>query len=213
MIKESFQLKEEYFSLSLGIIDELKSKSILKKDKFIIGVCGESASGKSITAKCLQIELEKLNINSVILHQDNYYKYTPKENHKKRKADLKWVGFNEVNLNQMQVHVDQFLADQSGITLPVVDYVNNQFLDNKVSFQSVQVLIVEGVYSFLLSGFDYKIFMARTYLETQAKRQARTREVYDPFIEQVLKIENQLIQPLKEKADLIISKDYTISIT
>lgn len=208
MIIEALNIKDEYFELSKQLIASLNKKALLKKDKLVIGIGGESGSGKSVTAKCLQLSLNKLNIDSAILHQDNYYKFPPEENHIKRKADINWVGSNEVNLDQIAANIQAFKGNEKAIIAPIVDYANNVFLEQELSFVGKSVLIVEGVYILLLKQLDYKVFLERNYKDTLEKRKSRSREVYDPFTEQVLEIEHLLIQPLMKDANATISKAY-----
>lgn len=211
LINEPLEIKPEYFSVSSELVQRLKNSSLLEKDKLVIGICGESGSGKSVTAKCLQIELEQLNIPSVILHQDCYYKLPPKDNHEKRKADISWVGMNEVKWSLLQQHIEQFKSHEENILVPIVDYKQNTFREQEVSIKNKSVLIIEGVYSFFLKdAMDYKVFMERTYQQTLEKRKARSREVYDQFVEQVLAIEHALIQPLGKSADDYVSENYTV---
>lgn len=209
-IFEAHVIKKEYFALSQQLTNSLKDAYMLGKDKLVIGIAGESGSGKSVTAKCLQIELEKLNISAAIIHQDGYYKLTPKENHIKRKEDINWVGVEELNMDLMQQHVDQFKAHSKSIDIPVVNYMANKFIANKTSLENKSVLIVEGVYSFFLKNLDFKIFMSRTYKETLEKRRSRTRETYDPFVEEVLEIEHAIVASQKSMANAIITKDYSL---
>jgi len=211
LIKEPLIIKKEYFGTSRKIVEILSDTFSLKKKKIVIGICGESGSGKSVTAKCLQLELEKINIQSIILHQDSYYKLPPRENHKKRKSDLSWVGSTEVKMDLLQSHIQKFRSKEVKINVPILDYVQNRFLNQEVKIDDKSVLIVEGVYSFMLEQLDFKIFMARTYKDTIAKRKERSREIYDPFVEKVLQIEHSEISPMKDFADLIIRKDYSIA--
>lgn len=210
MINESIEIKDEYFELSTALIKRLEQQSLLKKDKLVIGVCGESGSGKSVTAICLQKDLERQNIPAVILHQDSYYKLPPKENHARRKADISWVGYNEVQFDLIRANIEQFRSHAEKMTVPVVDYEKNIFLEREVDIKDTQVLIVEGVYTFIIDEFDYKIYMERNFKDTLENRKKRTRETYDPFVERVLNIEHELILPLREKADVLISKQYRI---
>lgn len=210
MIYESIEIKDEYFELTTALIQRLEKRSLLEKEKLVVGVCGESGSGKSVTAICLQKELERQNIPAVILHQDSYYKLPPKENHAKRKADISWVGYNEVQFDLIRSHIEQFRSHAEKLTLPVVDYEKNIFLERDLDIKDTRVLIVEGVYSFIVEALDYKIFMARNYKDTLENRKKRTRETYDPFVEEVLQIEHSLISPFKEKADAVITNDYRL---
>ncbi len=212
LIKESLSIKDAYFELSTELADALENKSLLDKDKLVIGICGESGSGKSVTATCLQIELEKRNISSIILHQDSYFWLPPKENHEKRKSDLNWVGSNEVRMELLQSHIGQFKSHEEKITVPVVDYEKNIFSEHQTIIKDKSVLIVEGVYALLLDQLDCKIFMERTYKDTLLKRKKRTREVYDPFVEQVLEIEHIIVKPLQGMADLVVKKNYSVSV-
>jgi len=211
-IKEPVKIKNAYFDLSQQLIEHLKIANLLEKEKFVIAIGGESGSGKSVTAKCLQIELEKLGVLSIIMHQDGYYKLTPKENHHKRKADITWVGLEELKLDLMQQHIDQFKEKAELINVPIVNYQLNQFFTHSSILKGKTVLIVEGVYAFYLNNFDYKIFMNRTYKDTLEKRKERTRETYDPFVEQVLEIEHSLVSKRKGLANAVITKEYEIEI-
>lgn len=207
---ESLNIRQEYFNLSRDIVRDLEKNTSIDQNQLVIGIAGESGSGKSVTAKCLQIELERHNISSTIIHQDGYYKLTPKENHEKRKADIGWVGPDELRLDLMQQHIDQFKAQASSIDIPVVNYCENSFNTNTVSLKNKSVLIVEGVYAFFLKNLDFKIFMSRTYIDTLEKRRSRTRETYDSFVEQVLEIEHEIVTKQREQATIFINKDYQV---
>lgn len=209
-IIEPHTIKEEYFDLSNELIEIITKAELFDKDKLVIGIAGESGSGKSVTAKCLQITLRKLNINSVVLHQDGYYKLPPKENHNKRKEDINWVGVHELKLELMQEHLNNFKAKMPVVDLSVVNYKSNKISTNGTFLKDKTVLIVEGVYTFFLENLDFKIFMSRTFKDTLEKRKSRNREEYDPFVEQVLEIEHNIVAKQKNMADVIINKGYSI---
>lgn len=210
MINERIELDEKYYDLTTALIKVLNNRSLLSKEKLVIGICGESGSGKSVTAICLQRILAKSHIPTLALHQDSYFKLPPKENHEKRKADLNWVGPQEVQLDWMQRHIASFKSGGEALMAPVLDYEKNVFLQQAVNIKKTSILIVEGVYAFLLADFDFKIFMERTYKDTLEKRKKRSREAYDPFVEQVLAIEHSLVAPLKMQADVVVKKDYSL---
>lgn len=210
MIHEPITLKEHYFDLSTRLIEILEEQSLIQKEKLVIGIAGESGSGKTISAKCLQLALAKLDLESLILHQDNYYFLPPQQNHEKRKEDLGWVGIQEVNFDLWQSHIRQFKSHEKAIVVPVVDYKKSIFTETQFEISKKHILIVEGVYSFFLDKLDFSIFLEKTYKDSIEERTQRTREVYDPFIEKVLEIEHQIVFPLKEKADVIVSKDYLL---
>lgn len=210
MIIEPIRINDDHFLLSEQIYNELIDKEYFKNNKLSIGICGESGSGKTVTSVCLQQFLEKKNINSVILHLDSYYKLTPKENHEKRKADINWVGVNELNISMIDRHIEQFKSNKDKIKVPVVDYQENKFLETIKYLKNVSVIIIEGVYAFYVKELDYKIFLEKTFKDTLESRMKRTREIYDTFVEKVLEIEHELVVGQKIHADLIIDKDYNI---
>ena len=210
MIGEKITLIDNYFDLSGQLINHLQKESLLDGHKVVIGICGESGSGKSVTARCLQIELQKINVQSFILHQDNYYKLPPSENHNRRKLDLNWVGQNEVQMDLMQEHISRFKTGSDQIEVPVVNYATSSFSNSIVDLNAVPVLLVEGVYSFALSSLDFKVFLERTYQETAKNRKMRNREKYDPFVEAVLKVEHEIVSRYRELTDVVITKDYSL---
>ena len=209
MIKEDIEIKKEYTKLGIQICQVILPLSRLKS-KTVVAVCGESGSGKTVTATSLKMQLKSNGVSSRILHLDSYFKLPPKENHKKRQKGLDWVGSNEVNLNLLQEHVNAFKEGAEKIEIPVVDYGNNCFEELELDLKNEDVLIIEGVYSFLIEGINFGIFMERNYLQTREIRKRRNREVYDDFVEQILEIEHGIIAPLIKKADMIIDSNYTV---
>ena len=209
MIKEEIEIKEEYAQLGAQICSTVLPLARLK-NRTVVAVCGESGSGKTVTATILKMQLNKNGVSSYILHLDSYFKLPPKENHKNRLLGLECVGAKEVNLALLQKHVDLFKDGVHQITIPVVDYVNSCFENLELQLNKVDVLIIEGVYSFLLDGVNFGIFMERNYLQTKEIRKQRKREVYDAYVEQILEIEHSIIAPLIKKADMVIDTNYTI---
>lgn len=210
MIIEPIRINDDHFLLSEQIYNELIVKNYFQNNKLSIGICGESGSGKTVTSVCLQQFLEKKNIKSEILHLDSYYKLTPRENHEKRKADINWVGVNELNINLIDKHIELFKSNAPGIIVPVVDYQENKFIETEKNLRNVSVIIIEGVYAFYAKELDYKIFLEKTFKDTLESRMKRTREIYDTFVEKVLEIEHNLVLGQKMQADLIVDKDYNI---
>lgn len=209
MIKEEIEIKKEYTMLGAEICNTVLPLAKLK-NKTVIAVCGESGSGKTVTATSLKLKLTESGVSSRILHLDSYFKLPPKENHKQRLKGLDWVGAEEVNLELLQKHVDAFKEGADNIKVPVVDYSNNCFEEIVLGLKHEDVLIIEGVYSFLLEGINFGIFMERNYLQTKENRQKRSREVYDSYVEQILEIEHKIIAPLIKKADMVIDVNYII---
>ena len=179
----------------------------------VIGVGGESGSGKSITATCLGYALEEQGRRPVLLHLDDYFRLPPRETHKARVRDLANVGPREVRMDRLAADVAAFRRGEIVTDAPLVDYAGNCIGTHSLDFTENDVLIVEGTYALALPDLDLRVFMARTYAETRAQRHARRRDAHDldPFIEEVLAIEHGIVRLHAAEADVLIDRDYRVS--
>lgn len=175
----------------------------------VIAVAGESGSGKSVTATDLVAVMNESGIHTTIIHQDNYFVRPPRTNHEHRLTDLGSVGPQEVQMDMIAANVQAFRTGTTA-TAPVVDYPGNRFLTQSLDFSDTQVLVVEGTYALLLNGWDIGIFLQATYRDTANRRKARSRDIDDPFVDQVLEIEHRLIAPQALKADILLDRDFEI---
>ncbi|MGW8246474.1 MAG: hypothetical protein ACWGOV_00060, partial [Acidiferrobacterales bacterium] len=87
---------------------------------------------------------------------------------------------------------------------------------NKTEWASdsvARVAIAEGTYTTLLKNIDTHVFIARNYDDTRAHREKRKRDEseLDPFIDEVLKIEHDIISKNRERANIIINRDYSVT--
>lgn len=210
MIREPIHIEKYYYKLSDAIYQILLEKQLLKRSKIVIGICGESGSGKTVTASCLQDTLNNHGTKTETLHMDSFFYLPPKINHLKRKKDIHWVGVQEVNMERLNECIDNFKKNKPKIKVPVVDYLTNSFTEEHMLLEDVNVIIVDGVYSFYLEQLNFKIFMEPNYKDTIQVRKKRSREKYDAFVEQVLEIEHHIVLKQKPKADLLIDKAYRI---
>ena len=120
------------------------------------------------------------------------------------------MGTTEVRLNLISEHLGAAQEGAASITKPLVIYDDNQITEETVSLDGVDVVIAEGVYTSLCDNVDRRVFIARNRLETMEHRQKRGREQFDPFIEEVLKREHEIISQHRGMADVIISRDYDV---
>lgn len=209
-IVEELSINSEYYDLARELCCKMQAAKILTKSKLTVAIGGESGSGKSTTAYCLKQELHSQGVRSVILHMDSYFKLPPKDNHKQRIRSLDYVGPQEVDLNKLNEHLSSFRNNTKEIQVPIVSYEDNRFTSRKVNLNSIDVMIIEGVYSFMLENLDLKIFLDRTYKDTFENRIKRTRENHEPLIESILEIEHEIVRSMKANANYIIGKDYRI---
>lgn len=176
----------------------------------VVGVAGESGSGKSITAVGLARGLEAMGLLTVVLHQDDYFLRPPRTNHEHRLADLAHVGPHEVNLALLAAHVAAFRRGAESVDAPAVDYPGNRFLTRRVALRGVDVLVVEGTYALMLPDLDVRVFLEATYDDTRARRRARARDEDTPFVERVLAIEHDVIARQAAAADVLIDRAFAL---
>jgi len=206
-IGEPIEVHPKSTSLALSICAHLPWPTLMGK---VIAVGGESASGKSTTALALKQHLTAQGQPVVLLHMDGYFHLAPRENHERRKASLKHVGLNEINLSLLQNHIDQFREGSTQIEVPKVDYFRNVIETEPIPIPNGAVLIIEGTYALYLKSIDFSLFLDRTYDQSKSIRMNRVREVYDPFVESVLEIEHQIVRESRRNAHLWISSDFEI---
>ncbi len=179
-------------------------------DRHTVSIAGQSGSGKSETAVALLEALSERGISAAILQQDDYFVFPPKTNDRTRRIDINWVGPQEVRLDLMDSHLQAFLEGADAIDKPLVDYETDSVGDERMSLTNVQVLIAEGTYTSLLAHCKTHVFIDRTYLQTRKHREKRMRDAseLDPFIDQVLEIEHDIISKHKSLATIVIDADY-----
>lgn len=182
-------------------------------ERFTISVAGESGSGKSETAAAIAEVLANKGIASVIFQQDDYFVHPPKSNDKARRADINWVGSQEVKLDLLDDNLQAFLSGANEIEKPLVIYEEDRITSENMVINNVRVAIAEGTYTSLLQNVKTRIFIDRDYAATRAHREKRSRHEseLDPFIDKVLDIEHGIISSHKPRANIIIHTDYSVS--
>lgn len=178
--------------------------------KYCLTIAGESGSGKSEIAFVLSELLAENGYKTLILQQDDYFIYPPNSNEAKRRTDISWVGLNEVKLDLIENNLGDILSGESEVKKPLVIFDEDRITEEIIEVEDVDVVIVEGTYTTILNDIDTHIFIDRTYKETRASRMERGRETQDDFLEEVLKIEHDIISSHKPKADIIITEDYEV---
>lgn len=203
-------VKEEHREAAEKIVERLGDEIRAKNRRFTMTVAGESGSGKSETGKALAQALEERDIITVVLQQDDYYVLPPRFNDAARRANFKWVGTTEVRLDLLDEHLKAAQDGANSITKPLVIYAENRIDEERISLKDVKVVIAEGVYTSLCEHVDRRIFIARNRLETMEHRMKRGREGFDPFIEEVLATEHEIISRHRALADIVISREYDV---
>ena len=209
IVVESHHIKAaaEILPLILPILEQASGRVTLS-------VAGQSGSGKSETATAIARALEPHGVDSVIFHQDDYFVHPPKTNDRTRRADISWVGTGEVRLDLMDQHLGAFIAGEKQLEKPLVIYADDAITTETLDFGAARVAIADGTYTSVLQNVMYKIFIERSYQDTRAHREKRSRDVseLDPFIDRVLEIEHEIISRHRQYADIAISKNYSVTV-
>lgn len=210
---DSIVIEPHHRSAAEGIADIVRESVAESGGRIGVTIAGESGSGKSETAAALAEVLAESGIDSLILQQDDYFVYPPKSNDAARRADISWVGTQEVKLDLMDAHMRAFLAGADTIEKPLVDYEADQVTSEIVATGGASVVIAEGTYTTLLASAAHHVFIDRTYAETRQHREKRNRDAaeLDEFIDRVLAIEHDIISSHKRRADIIVASDYSVS--
>ncbi|HSS65131.1 MAG TPA: hypothetical protein VLS27_11920 [Gammaproteobacteria bacterium] len=209
---DSIVVEEHHLKAAAGITKLLLPEIERHSGKYTITIAGESGSGKSETATALAGALEAAGKPCLILQQDDYFVYPPKTNDRARRADIGWVGPQEVHLDLLDAHLRSFRQGDPVIQKPLVIYEADSITSERLDISGAEVAIAEGTYTTLLSSVDTRVFIDRDYEDTRAHRNKRRRNEaeLDPFIDKVLAIEHDIISAHKAKAQLVVNKDYSV---
>jgi len=176
----------------------------------VVSIGGESGSGKSEIGRALADLYANDGKAVVLLQQDDYFRLPPKTNEQKRRRNIGWVGMEEVRLDLLDAHLMELREGASELVKPLVDYAANEITDEALQVKNVEIVIVEGTYTTVLKSVDSRVFIDRTYIQTAASRRRRARDAQDPFIDQVLELEHQIIAAHIERADIVVTSDYGV---
>jgi len=201
---------EEHRAAAERIVDQLIGEVLALERRYTVTVAGESGSGKSETGQALAEAFTSRDSAAVVLQQDDYYVLPPRFNDAARRANFEWVGTTEVRLDLLDSHLEAARNGAGGITKPLVVYEENRIDEEEISLENIEVVIAEGVYTSLCEHVDRRVFIARNRLETMEHRMRRGRENSDPFIEEVLKTEHEIISQHRSMADVVITRDYDV---
>jgi uridine kinase len=177
------------------------------KDKYVVTISGEVASGKCEIAQVLARLYKKDGLKVKILHMDDYYLIPPEERTEwRKKHGIDKIGYDEYDWKRINQNVDDFTANLKS-SIPCVDLITLQVDELITDFKGVDILIINGLYSVMLDKANLRVFVELTYKETLKEQLAEQKEEMDEFRMKVLEREHKVVQSLKPLAEFYVDFD------
>ena len=200
---------------------------IYKQENILIGVVGESASGKSTLIKEIQKSATRLDLPISFLNADNYYKDVSEIVRRTNKnvstlikeslLDLDCPEAFDLGLlkgdlfklkNGTNIFSPKYSMDGTGSSIP-----------NQIQVQSNNVIITEGIavaYEEVSDVFDFKIYVdididtrKERFINRSKERQIKEGDINEMW-NRVATAGEKYIQPRKKDADIVVSGDINI---
>lgn len=179
-------------------------------EKIVIAVGGESGSGKSELGHEIARLLKAQGTPAKIMHIDNYYKTSPQDRNPWRKAHgVESIGYTEYDWTVINRNLAEFSADADDVLMPCIDLLTDQEDQLHTSFKGLRYMVIEGLYA-IQAEADLRVLIDLTYHETKKAQLVRGKENMDQWRLQVLEQEHQVVQSLRSKIDLLVTKDFDV---
>jgi uridine kinase len=210
MLGDVLLIEEKHRKAGEIIIEQILKE---KKAKLLVGISGESGSGKTELAHVVAKGLRKHGIMAKPLHIDNYYKVHPLERTewRKRHSIEKVVGYDEYDWDTIYRNIEDFRNSRRS-TMPCIDLVTEQVDQLITHFDVVDMLIIDGLYAIKTEGLDIRVFIELTYHETKKAQVVRGKEPQNEYRMAVLEQEHKMVQALKPSADILVGMDYSVRV-
>jgi uridine kinase len=185
-------------------------KNLDDRYRYVVGISGESGSGKSELAHALGKQLKENHIRVKVIHTDNYYKIQPllREEWRRNKGFDK-IGLEEYDWIKIRKTIRDFKEEQECM-IPCIDLIPEQVDKLITDFSKIDLLIIDGLYAINAPEIDLKVFIDLTYHETKINQIIRMKEAMSDFRLAILEKEHQAVASLKPQADLIVDKSYQV---
>lgn len=179
-------------------------------EKLVIAIGGESGAGKSEIAHEIARILKSRGTPAKIMHIDNYYLTSPVDRTSWRKAHgIESIGYSEYDWNAINKNLDDFINDNEKSIMPCIDLLTDQEDQLITSFRNIKYLIIEGLYA-IKAEANLKILIDLSYPETKKVQFERGKEPTNEYRWKVLEQEHNVMQSIRDQADLIVNKDFSL---
>jgi len=210
---------KELLPYILREVDRARSE----RRRAIVALAGESGAGKTEVAEYLRFLLRREGIWGVTIPGDAFFKLPPPENHRARLEAYtrgrleEWVGPQEVDLGRLNgvlAEVKRREVKEVFIPSDCRRLGSRRYEGVPMDLRDVDVTLVDLTYGLLLEEATLKVFFSSSYEERieeiRERNLLRDPEQDFEFVLKVLEIEHEVIQALKERADLLVTEDYRV---
>jgi uridine kinase len=212
MLGDILLINDMHKEAANAICDKVLADLETREDRYryIVGISGESGSGKSELSHALGKALKEHHIRVKVVHTDNYYNIQPllREEWRRNKG-FDMIGLDEYDWTKIKKTIRDYKEAQECM-MPCVDLIPEQVDRLIVDFEKIDFLIVDGLYAINAPDIDLRIFIDLTYHETKINQIIRMKEAMTDFRLNILEREHQTVRTLRPKADLIIDKSYML---
>lgn len=212
MLRDILAINDQHIAAAEAIVKRvgIELNKLPKTYKFILGISGETGTGKSELSHMIGVLLKKQHIRVKVLHTGNYYNIQPLLLIEWRKAKgIESVGVNEYDWNLIRRNIMDFKEDRESM-LPLIDPVPEQVDKLITDYKKIDFLIISGLYAIKSDGIDLRVFIDLDFRETKLAEKLSAKKPLDEFNLKVLEKEHQNVQSLKSLADLIVNKNYQV---
>jgi uridine kinase len=195
-------------AIAKKVLEEREKKP--KNYKYIVGISGESGSGKTEISYALGLQLKKQHIRVKIIQTDNYFTIPPLLKTEWRRAKgIESVGINEYDWPLINRNIQDFKEDRESM-MPCIDLIPEQ-VDKLISdFKKIDMLIISGLYAIKADGIDLRVLIEMKNPELVAAQKAPEQNEKTEFAISVMEKEHQNVTALKPLCDLVINKGYQV---
>ncbi len=212
MLGDILLINDMHKEAAQAICEKVIADREIKEERYryVVGISGESGSGKSELAHALGQCLKHKNVRVKVIHTDNYYRIQPllREEWRRNKGFDK-IGIDEYDWVKIRKTLRDFREEQECV-LPCIDLIPEQVDKLLTDFSKIDLLIVDGLYAINAVDIDMKVFIDLTYHETKINQIIRMKEAMSDFRLGILENEHQAVFSLKSQAHLVVDKSYQV---
>ncbi len=211
MLNDLITITPRHENAARMISEKIKELRTSKpNNKMIITISGEVGTGKSTVSIVLARLLKKQSIRAKIIDLDDYYKIPPLERRKWRmEHGITSIGYDEYDWEKVARNIEDFKKGKTS-EMPCVDLITGYVDKLTTSFEGIDMLIINGLYSLKIENADLKVFIEQTYDETRDAQRYSQKEDIDAYRLKVLQREHEVVQSLKENAEFYIDFEQSL---